>query len=391
MLTWPAVDGSKHRVYLSDQQGLRFSAPGRRGGCPGWRPHAARGGGVAGGCSTVARSTAQRFAADRIAGGGRSRRGGLHHLVAAQPGDGAEARSSGPDGAEPPFDSCGIVAVAVPDSRGPVAPRIDGHVDPATGARTLRVVTDGFDRSALQRDELGLFDPGVAGTEPPRFRIRRAVGPVADPVYARVLREGPMQILNSAATPAVFEATFLDDGGVGRGLEPFVRYVYWAEVRLPPERRIPAESPCSTHRGASPCRIRRPGKAAPTTAQPTVGAARPDAPASQPSRTGPASTQSPSRGSPETPWTRNSPSPWRTRPDRTPWRSDPYRAAIWYQWPGHTIRPAVAELAWPELSDGVVPIVVKVPVAVDPDAVLGLRVAFVDPAGRIGEIASLNV
>lgn len=69
----------------------------------------------------------------------------------------------------------------------------------------------------------------------------------------------------------------------------------------------------------------------------------------------------------------------------------PYRAAIWYQWPGHTIRPAVAELAWPELSDGVVPIVVKVPVAVDPDAVLGLRVAFVDPAGRIGEIASLNV
>ena len=55
---------------------------------------------------------------------------------------------------------------------------------------------------------------------------------------------------------------------------------------------------------------------------------------------------------------------------------------------GLRIRPAVAELAWPELSDGVVPIVVKVPVAVDPDAVLGLRVAFVDPAGRIGEIAS---
>ena len=33
----------------------------------------------------------------------------------------------------------------------------------------------------------------------------------------------------------------------------------------------------------------------------------------------------------------------------------------------------------------------EVPVAVDPDAVLGLRVAFVDPAGRIGEIASLDV
>ncbi len=190
----------------------------------------------------------------------------------------------GPDGAEPPFDSCGIVAVAVPDSRGPVAPRIDGHVDPATGAATLRVVTDGFDRSALQRDEPGLFDPGVAGTEPPRFRIRRAVGPVADPVYARVLREGPMQILNSAATPAVFEATFIDDGGAGRGLEPFVRYVYWgrgsAAARTPDPR---PESPCSTHRGAS--RAESGGQAAaPTATQPTVGAARPDAPAAQPSR-----------------------------------------------------------------------------------------------------------
>ena len=87
----------------------------------------------------------------------------------------------------------------------------------APRAATLRVVTDGFDRSALQRDEPGLFDPGVAGTEPPRFRIRRAVGPVADPVYARVLREGPMQILNSAATPAVFEATFLDGDNRNNG------------------------------------------------------------------------------------------------------------------------------------------------------------------------------
>ena len=59
--------------------------------------------------------------------------------------------------------------------------------------------------------------PSVLEPVHQQHRVERliAVGQVADPVYARVLREGPMQILNSAATPAVFEATFLDDGGVG--------------------------------------------------------------------------------------------------------------------------------------------------------------------------------
>lgn len=395
MLTWPAVDGSKHRVYLSDQQGLRLRPQDVAEAVAGVAP--SRGRVAAAGCR-------------RVLDGGQIDRTAFRLLTESPVVAGADGavfttrlpRSLetvqflrivplGPDGAEPPFDSCGIVAVAVPDSRGPVAPRIDGHVDPATGAATLRVVTDGFDRSALQRDEPGLFDPGVAGTEPPRFRIRRAAGPVADPVYARVLREGPMQILNSAATPAVFEATFLDDGGVGRGLEPFVRYVYWAEVRLPPERRIPAgvtllDPPGGVTVPNPAARQPHPRPLSPPSA-PRVLMHLPPNPPDRPDVDTITVLREPGDAADEVKLTITV----ADAPRSHALAIGPYRAAIWYQWPGHAIRPAVAELAWPELSDGVVPIVVKVPVAVDPDAVLGLRVAFVDPAGRIGEIASLDV
>src|SRR5690606_17011677 len=74
----------------------------------------------------------------------------------------------GPDGAEPPFEQCGILPVAVPESRRPPAPKIEGGVDPATGHATLTVSTEEFDRSVLVRDEPGLFRPGDPGAEAPQ-------------------------------------------------------------------------------------------------------------------------------------------------------------------------------------------------------------------------------
>ncbi len=309
------------------------------------------------------------------------------------------------------LDSCGIVAVAVPDGRAPIAPRIEGDVDPATGAVTLRVVTDGFDRSTLQRDEPGLFDPGVEGAEPPQFRIRRAVGPVADPIYAQVVQEAQMQALDTTATPAVFEATFTDVGA-GQGLAPFVRYVYWAEVRLPPERRIPAgftllDPPGGISVPEPEARRPHPRPFSPPSA-PRVLMYLPPNPPDRPAADTITVVREPGDAVEEVKLAIAVADPPRSHTLAI----GPYRAAVWYQWPGHAIRPAVTkqrdlvrprlfrrgdqvrrmvtEQDWPEISDGVVRVVVKVPPGLAPNAVLSLRVAFVDPAGRIGEIVSLQ-
>jgi hypothetical protein len=140
----------------------------------------------------------------------------------------------GSDGEEADFNNCGIVAVAVPESRQPPAPRLDGTVDPATGSATLLVSTNGVDLVALRRDEPGLFEPGEPGTKPPLATIRRAVGSVADPIYAKPV--GEPVAMGRGADADRFASEHLDDND-GQGLEPFVHYVYWAEWRMPPERR----------------------------------------------------------------------------------------------------------------------------------------------------------
>jgi hypothetical protein len=105
---------------------------------------------------------------------------------------------------------------------------------------------------ALERDEPGLFTEGQPGAAPPRFGMRRGVGAVQDPIYARSLTKGDL-VLNGEEKVFVGEHT---DDNAGAGLEPFVCYVYWAEVRLPRERRLPADlNPIEPPGGIAPVNL----------------------------------------------------------------------------------------------------------------------------------------
>jgi hypothetical protein len=92
----------------------------------------------------------------------------------------------------------------------------------------------GFDLPALQAAEPGLFEvPPSLDAAPPEYRLRRASGGVPDALYAREIGRGPLQRIDDD-----FVAT-VDDAPTASGLSAYVRYHYWAEVRLPPERRLP--------------------------------------------------------------------------------------------------------------------------------------------------------
>jgi hypothetical protein len=70
-----------------------------------------------------------------------------------------------------------------------------------------------------------------------RHRIedfRRASGAVPDGVYAREIGRGAL-----ALDGETFVAT-IDDLPTADGLLPYVRWFYWADVRMPAERRLPA-------------------------------------------------------------------------------------------------------------------------------------------------------
>jgi hypothetical protein len=131
--------------------------------------------------------------------------------------------------------------VAVPSDRRPPAPRVETQVDPTTGIASITVRAVGVDLVALQAAEPGLFDePPAFDAAPPEYRLRRASGGVPDALYARVIGRGALQLLGDE-----FVAT-VTDAPTDSGLSAYVRYYYWAEVRLPPERRLPqgiAEEP----------------------------------------------------------------------------------------------------------------------------------------------------
>jgi hypothetical protein len=299
-----------------------------------------------------------------------------------------------PEGGEAPFDKCGIVPVAVPDSRRPPLPRLDASVNAATGEVTLSVSTDGFDAVALKRDEPGLFDPAAGEHAAPRFRVKRAAGPVTDPVYGRQVAEGDLEMLADAATPPVFEGAG-QDANHGRGLEPFVQYVYWADVQLPPERRLPvgvvpldvgvtavdpangAPYPRPVSLPSAPrtvMRVPATPPEAPTAAQIAVNALRAaggdvsleftitDAPAAHSLAIG------------------------------------PYRLAIWTRWPSGSIEPvarvggAPFDGIWPASDSG--PIVAMAAAPQPPDTTaspLTLLLGYIDPTGRLGPLLEMVV
>lgn len=151
----------------------------------------------------------------------------------------------GPDGAEPDFDDCTTVPVAVPSSRRESPPLLVGEVDPATGAAKLKVIVDGLNLEELKREQPGLFDPEKEGKELPRFRLRCSSGKVSHPIYAQVQRgaqgdDGAMPLELKSEQVAGETRYWFEASVEGKPLLPYVNYVYWAEVRLPPERCVPA-------------------------------------------------------------------------------------------------------------------------------------------------------
>lgn len=142
-------------------------------------------------------------------------------------------------GREAEFEQCPVVAVAVPSSRTPAPPTARIEVAPASGQATIVVAAPGFDLVALKQAEPGLFStPPDPDARAPRYRIRRATGSAADPLYAREVAQGELVFGESDGAPG--------DGAPGFGaraadlspLLPFVRYSYWVEACMPPERRL---------------------------------------------------------------------------------------------------------------------------------------------------------
>ena len=397
-LKWPALAHSRHRVYLTDQEGLGIADADLAAAAHGNEP--SRGLVAAVGCKNVL--------------GGRAGSRDRFTLITEPPieagDDGAALLDTrlprslatvqflrvvplGPDGAEPAFDTCGIVPVAVPENRSPPPPLLGGAVDPVTGIAMLTISTDGFNRTLLARDEPGLFDAALPGTEPPTFRIRRAVGPVSDPIYAGTIGRDVLALAEDDGTTALFTATFEDANG-GSGLEPFVRYVYWADVRLPPERRLPADfAPLEPAGGVTSVdaagRQSQPRPTSTPSAPRTLMHA-PDLVAGP----DPASvvTRAPS-GAADIEVTVEIADPPRAHAKAV----DRFRLAIWTQWQGGEIEPARnangEDLAgnWPDIEDGVATIALTPPPGAGQQAPLTLRLAFVDPLGRMGSLTAIEV
>jgi hypothetical protein len=394
-LRWSAGAGSRHRVYLTDQAGLGLTDSDLGVEPAGAQP--SRGLVAAVGCQKVIGGQAGDRNAFRLLTDPplSAAPGGVVTFETRLPRSLATVQflrvvPLGPEGAEPVFDKCGIVPVAVPESRRPPPPRLDGRVDPATGFATLTVSTDGFDLVALERDEPGLFHTGRPGTEAPRAVIRRAVGAVADPIYARPVGDKAMSY---AGGESRFTAQ-IEDGNSGRGLEPFVRYVYWAEVRLPPERRLPADftevagdvAPADPGAGQSHPRPRS------LPSGPRVLMRVPPAPPA-PLQAGSFEVVRQADGTGAVALTVNITDP----PTAHAGAVGQYRLAVWVQWPGGPISPirnaGGADLngSWPIVSDGVVTTRVAVEGNSGPAAPLTLRLAVVDPVNRMGDVVVISV
>lgn len=124
-------------------------------------------------------------------------------------------------GAEAPFRACGLVPVAVPLQDRPPPPLLYAATDPALGL-TLTVRAHGL------RPELLGAAPGGA----PEYRLRRT-GPGVDGHYAPVHLTGE---LSGPDADGVWSATVHVPAVE---LAPFVRRVWYAEVRFPPEPALP--------------------------------------------------------------------------------------------------------------------------------------------------------
>ena len=141
-----------------------------------------------------------------------------------------------PRGNEADFAACPLLPIAVPSDRTPPAPRVEVEVDGDTGMAHVTIRAIGLDLVALNAAEPGLFNnPPDDDARAPSWRLRRASGSVPDAVYAREIGRGAL-----AFDGETFVAT-VDDSPTPAGLLPYVRWFYWADVRMPAERRLPLD------------------------------------------------------------------------------------------------------------------------------------------------------
>lgn len=396
-LVWPAPVDALFRVYATDQQGLGLTPAELAEPVSGDPP---------------SRGRVAQVGGNKVLGGAPVQRANFRLLTEKPVKAGVDARAVlrtmlprsletvqflrvvplSAEGAEAPFDNCGIVPVAVPDSRRPAPPRLEGSVDPGSGFARLTVVANAFDGVGLKRDEPGLFDAGALAPASPDFRIRRAVGAVADPIYGRVVAAGTLG-RDQAAAPAVLFSGAATDDNAGRGLTPFVRYVYWADVRLPPERRLPAGvAPVDPPGGIT---VLDPGNAD-SHARPMSLPSPPrvlmhipaEAPAAIPEAAITATRAAPGG----LVFTISIANPLIAHPKAI----GPYRLAVWTQWPDQSIRPvqiadgAALNGSWPAFTNGTISVTVAPPdPAIAPAGAITLRLALVDPVGRMSKVTPI--
>ncbi len=306
----------------------------------------------------------------------------------------------GPDGAQPPFGSCTTVPVAVPSSRRAAPAQLSANIDPVTGVPTLRLVADGLDLAELRREQPGLFEPGQAGTAAPVCRVRWSSGPVVHPMYAQVLAapagavEGddaggvrPLALQREptpGGTREWFEASF-----EGEALVPYVRHVFWAETRLPPERCVPAD----TAQVASGIRPAHAEAALPAqrlwgeASGPLVLMHAPPAPQVPADKV---SVELLDAGAPLPRLKLLLAEP----PKTSSLAVDSFRVAVWYGWGDAPLVPVKSGDGTP--MNGRWPQAMQVPdlfVAHAPSAgvELHVHVAFIDPLGRLGPLTVVRV
>jgi hypothetical protein len=392
-LTWKGVPNSRYRVYLTDAVGLGLSADADR---------------------TLTRAQVAVDGCNRMRNGFEIRRENFRLLTdtpiladhlgytrftarlprSLSPVQFLRVVPVGHQGVEADFAKCPIVPVAVPESRHPVPPRLEGIVDAVTSRATLIVTADGFDRDRLKAEEPGLFQPGEPGTAEPEFRLRRAVGAVAEPIYARVVGSGKLTLVDAAATPPLFSASLSDPAG-DQGLEAFVRYTYWAEVRLPPERRGPAGVPLLDPAGGirAPDAVSRESHARPFS---SLSAPRqlmrvPDMPPSAP-QNATASRTVDAAGNVTVSIALAHPPQLHVK------AIDQYRLAVWTQWGAGPLTPidnvdgtALPDGRWPVISSGQITSKLSTPESDASASLLRLRIGYVDPLGRLGSLTELAV
>ncbi|WP_066741819.1 hypothetical protein [Cupriavidus sp. D384] len=387
-LRWNATDGSRYRVYLADQAAMQITEAELGEDPPG---ATSRGLVAVKGAHLEGVKKRFRLLTDPpvVAQGGGAGLS-IHLPRSLETVQFVRVVPLGSDGEEADFGKCGIVAVAVPESRRPAAPRLDADIDQQTGKVSLTVSTDAVDEVILKRDEPGLFHPGQRGTQPPVAFIRRAVAGVPDPIYARQVGI-PVAMVRAAAT-GHYVASFSDDNA-GRGLEPYVRYVYWAEWRMPPERRLPA----AYDEVASEI-------------VPVAPSGRQDQPRPKSSPSAPRTVMHVPQAAPAAPdvaamHVARQPGP---SPDTLVLQiqvDDPprahklavgrFRLAAWTKWADGPIEPirnaggVVLEGAWPSIEGG--SLTTQIPAPGDVAAGLTLMVAFVDPLDRLGGVSSIPV